>query len=109
LPTITRQEKPPWFPTNTIKKPIGVWPTFVSFPRARAFQGDGPNSVYRHSLATWNESNSEERKKVMGFQIGITSHTEVVRLEHNALLEIGMEGLGFRVIGNLCTFSNVQH
>jgi hypothetical protein len=29
---ITRQEKPPWFPTNTIGKSRGVWPTFVSFP-----------------------------------------------------------------------------
>jgi len=37
---ITRQEKPPWFPANTIGKPRGAWPTFVSFPWAHAFQGD---------------------------------------------------------------------
>ncbi len=29
---IIRQVKPPWFPMNTIGKPRGVWPTFVSFP-----------------------------------------------------------------------------
>jgi hypothetical protein len=38
---ITKQEKPPWFPMNTIGKPRGAWPTFVSFPRTHAFQGDG--------------------------------------------------------------------
>jgi hypothetical protein len=34
---VTRQEKPPWFPTNTIGKPRGAWPTFVSFLGAHAF------------------------------------------------------------------------
>jgi hypothetical protein len=33
----TRQEKPPWFPMNTIGKPKSVSPTFVSFPRTHAF------------------------------------------------------------------------
>jgi hypothetical protein len=32
-----RMIKPPWFLANTIGKPIGVWPTFVSFPIAHAF------------------------------------------------------------------------
>jgi hypothetical protein len=34
---VTRQEKPPWFLANTIGKPRGVWPTFVSFLGAHAF------------------------------------------------------------------------
>ncbi len=83
---ITRQEKPPWFPTNTIGKPRGAWPTFVSFPRAHTFQGDGPGLVYPHALATWDEPSIEERERVMGFQISITNHTKVTRLQRNALL-----------------------
>jgi hypothetical protein len=47
--------------------------------------------VYRHALATWDEPSPEERKKAMGFQTGIISHTKVIRLEHNALLGKGME------------------
>jgi hypothetical protein len=30
-----KQKKPPWFPTNLIRKPRGAWPTFVSFPIAQ--------------------------------------------------------------------------
>jgi hypothetical protein len=33
----------------------------------------------------------EEIESVMGFQIGITSHTKVIRLECNALLGRGMD------------------
>ncbi len=73
------------------RKPRGVWPTFVSFPRAHAFQGDGPSLVYRHASATWDEPSPEERKRVMGFQTGTTSHTKVIRLERNALLGRGMD------------------
>jgi len=73
---VTRQEKPPWFPINTIGKPRDVWPTFVSFPRAHAFQGDGPSLVYCHASATWDEPSPEEKEKVMGFQIGTTSYTK---------------------------------
>jgi hypothetical protein len=88
---VTRQEKPPWFPTNIIGKSRGAWPTFVSFPRAHAFQGDGPGLVYRHALATSDEPSSNERERVMGFQTGTTTHTKVIRLERNALLRIGMD------------------
>jgi hypothetical protein len=76
---------------NTIGKPRSVWPTFVSFPRTHAFQGDGPSLVYRHVSATWDEPNLEERERAMGFQIGTTSHTKVIRLEHNILLGRGMD------------------
>jgi hypothetical protein len=47
---VTRQEKPPWFLANTIGKPRGAWPTFVSFLRAHTFQGDGLSLVYYHAL-----------------------------------------------------------
>jgi hypothetical protein len=87
----TRQDKPPWFPTNTIGKPRGVWPTFVSFPGAHAFQGAGPGLVYRHASATWDEPSPEERERAMGFQTGTTSHTKVTRLECNALLRRSMD------------------
>jgi len=86
-----RQEKPPWFLANTIGKPRGAWPTFVSFPGAHAFQGDGPGLVYRHASATWDEPSPEERERVMGFQANTTSHTKVTRLERNALLRRGMD------------------
>jgi len=56
---ITRQEKPSWFPANTIGKPRGAWPTFVSFPRA--------HTLYRHASTTWDEPSPKERKRVMGF------------------------------------------
>jgi hypothetical protein len=88
---VTRQEKPPWFPTNTIGKPRGAWPTFVSFLGAHAFQRDGPGLVYRHASATWDEPSPEARKRAMGFQAGTTSHTKVTRLERNALLGRGMD------------------
>ncbi len=76
---------------NTIGKPRGASPTFVSFPGAHAFQGDGPNLVYYRALATWVEPSPEERERVMGFQTGTTSHTKVIRLERNALLGRGMD------------------
>ncbi len=88
---VTRQEKPPWFPANTIGKPIGAWPTFVSFLGAHAFQGDGPGLVYCHALATWDEPSPEERERAMGFQIGTISHTKVTRLKRNALLGTSMD------------------
>jgi hypothetical protein len=75
---------PQQFPTTT-------WPTFVSFPGAHAFQGDGPDLVYCHALATWDEPSLEERERVMGFQTGTTSHTKVIGLKHNVLLGRGMD------------------
>jgi len=76
---------------NTIGKPKDAWPTFVSFTRAHAFQGDGPGLVYRHASTTWDEPSPEERERAMGFQAGTTSHTKVTRLECNALLGRGMD------------------
>jgi len=76
---------------NTIGKPRGAWPTFVSFPRAHIFQGDGPGLVYPHASATWDEPSLEEREKVVGFQTSTTSHIKVIRLEHNALLGRSMD------------------
>ncbi len=88
---VTKQEKPPWFLTNIIGKPRGVWPTFVSFPGAHAFQGDGLGLVYHHASATWDEPSPKERKRAMGFQNGTTNHTKVTRLECNTLLGKGMD------------------
>jgi hypothetical protein len=76
---------------NTIGKPRGVWPTFVSLQRTHTFQGDGLGLVYLHVLATWDEPSPKERERVMGFQTSTTSHTKVTRLEHNALLGRGMD------------------
>jgi len=76
---------------NTIGKPKGVWPTFVSFPRTYTFQGDGPGLVYCHASVTWDEPSPEERKRATGFQTSTISHTKVTRLECNALLGIGMD------------------
>jgi len=88
---VTRQEKPPWFPVNTIGKPIGVWPTFVSFPRAHTFQGNELGMVYRHASDIWDELSPKERERAMGFQTNNNSHTKVTKLEHNALLGRGMD------------------
>ncbi len=88
---VTRQKKPPWFPKNTIGKLKGVWPTFVSFPGAHTFQGDGPSPVYYHVSATWAKPSLIERERAMGFQTNINSDTKVTRLERNALLERGMD------------------
>jgi hypothetical protein len=106
---VTRQEKPPWFLANTIGKPRGVWPTFVSFPRAHAFQGDGPCLVYHHASATWDEPCPEERERAMGFQVGTISHTKVTKLERNALLGRGMDLNSFTWLLVTCTFSNVHN
>jgi hypothetical protein len=84
-------ENTPWFPANIIGKLRGAWPTFVSFPGAHAFQGDGPSLVYRHASATWDEPSPEERERAMGFQAGTTNHIKVTRLERNALLRRGMD------------------
>ncbi len=88
---VTRQNKPPWFPVNIIGKPRSAWPTFVSFPRAHTFQGDGPGLMYCHVSATWDEPSLEEGKRAMWFETCTTSHTKVNRLEHNALLGRGMD------------------
>ncbi|KAH9575309.1 hypothetical protein CY35_01G105500 [Sphagnum magellanicum] len=77
-------EKPPCFLVNTIGKPRGAWPTYVSFPGAHAFQGDGPSLVYRHVLAIWDELSPEERERAMGFQTGTTNHTKVTKLERGS-------------------------
>ncbi len=66
---------------NIIGKPRGAWPTFVSFPGTHAFQGDGPSLVYHYVLATWDEPSPEERERVMGFQVGTSSHTKLIRLD----------------------------
>jgi hypothetical protein len=47
--------------------------------------------VYRHALATWDEPSPKEREKAMEFQICITNHTMVIRLECNVLLRRGMD------------------
>ncbi len=47
--------------------------------------------MYRHVSATWDEPNPKEREKAMGFQIGTTSHTKVIRLKHNVVLGRGMD------------------
>jgi hypothetical protein len=88
---ITRQEKPLWFLVNIIGKLRGAWPTFVSFPGPHTFQEDGPSLVYRYASTTWDEPNLKERERAMGFQIGITSHTKVIKLERNTLLGRGMD------------------
>ncbi len=72
-------------------QPRGIWPTFISFPRAHAFQGDGPSLVYCHASTTWDEPSLEERERAMGFQTSTTSHTKVIRLERNALMGNGMD------------------
>jgi len=83
--------EPPWFIANIIGKPRGVWPTFVSFPRAHAFQRNGLGLVYRHASTTWDEPSLKERKRAMGFQTITSSHTKVTRLERNTLMEKGMD------------------
>jgi hypothetical protein len=60
-------------------------------PRTHVFQGNGPGLVYRHALATWDEPSPEEIERLMGFQIGITNHTKVTRLERNVVLGRGMD------------------
>jgi hypothetical protein len=91
LPTNYKARESSLVPTNIIGKPRGVWPTFVSFPGPHAFQGDGPGLVYCHASTTWDEPSLEERERAMGFQTSTTSHTKVIRLEHNALLGRGMD------------------
>jgi len=76
---------------NTIGKPKGAWPTFVSFLGAHAFQGDGPGLMYHHVSATWDELSPKERERTTGFQTSTTNHIKVIRLEHNALLGRGMD------------------
>jgi len=100
----TRQEKPPWFLTNTIKKPRGAWPTFVSFPTTHAFQGDGLGLVYCHASTTWDEPSPKEREKVMGFQTGTISQTMVIRLERNTPLGRGMDLNSLTWLLVICVF-----
>ncbi len=101
---VTRQEKPPWFLVNTIGKPRGAWPTFVSFLGAHTFQGDGSGLVYRHASATWDEPSPEERERAMGFQTRTTSHTKVTRLERNALVGRGMDLNSLTGLLGTCVF-----
>jgi len=56
---------------NTIGKPRGVWPTFVSFPRTHSFQGDGLGLVYRHALTTWDEPSLGKKKGRWGSKLAL--------------------------------------
>jgi hypothetical protein len=56
---------------NIIRKPKGVWPTFVSFLGAHAFQGDGPSLVYHHALATWDEPSLKKKKGLWGSKLAL--------------------------------------
>ncbi len=47
--------------------------------------------VYHHASATWDEPSLEKKEGAMGFQIGTTSHTKVIKLERNVLLGRGMD------------------
>jgi hypothetical protein len=93
---------------NIIGKPRGVWPTFVSFPGAHTFQGDGPSLAYCHASAAWDEPNPEERERAMGFQTSTTSHSKVTRLECFTGERHGPKLL-YMVVGNLCILSNVHN
>jgi hypothetical protein len=88
---VTRLKKPPRFPLNTIGKPRGAWPTFVSFLGAHTSQGDGLGLVYHHAITTWDEPSPEERERAMGFQTSNVSHTKVIRLQRNVILGRGMD------------------
>jgi len=68
---ITRQKKPLWFLTNIIRKLRRAWPTFVSFPEAHAFQGDGPGLVYRHASTTWDEPSLKEKERLWGSKLAL--------------------------------------
>ncbi len=46
--------------------------------------------MYRHVSTTWDEPSLEEKERGMGFQINTTSHTKVIKLEHNIILGRGM-------------------
>jgi hypothetical protein len=61
------------------------------FLGTHVFQGDGPGLVYHHASATWDELSPKKKKKAMGFQTDITSHTKVTRLERNVLMGRGMD------------------
>jgi hypothetical protein len=56
---------------SIIGKPKGVWPTFVSFLGAHAFQGDGLGLVYCHVSATWDEPNPEKKKGLWGSKLAL--------------------------------------
>jgi len=47
--------------------------------------------MYHHVSATWDEPSLKKRKRAMGLQTSITSHTKVTRLERNVLLGKGMD------------------
>jgi hypothetical protein len=56
---------------NTIGKLKGASLTFVSFPGAHAFQGDGPNMVYRHVSTTWDEQAQKKKKRLWGSKLAL--------------------------------------
>ncbi len=64
--------------------------------------------MYCHASATWDEPNPEEIERAMGFQIDITSHSKVIRLECFTRERHGLELL-YMVVGNLCILSNVHN
>jgi len=48
-------------------------PTFVSFPTSHAYREGGPGLVWDTCSQQLVEPNIDERKRAMGFPIGVTS------------------------------------
>jgi len=57
---------------NRMGQPRMALPTFVSFPASHAYREGGPGLVWDTCLQQLVESNADERKRAMGFPIGMT-------------------------------------
>ncbi len=93
---------------NTIGKPRGFWPTFVSFPRACLLRR-WTRLVYRHVSTTWDEPSPEEKKGLWGSKLLLLVtprwlNWNVTLYQGKAWTWTPLHGFG-----NLCTFSNVHN
>jgi hypothetical protein len=106
---ITRQKKPPWFPVNTIGKPRGACPTFVSF-----FSQE--HTPFREMDQAWcivmfqpfgiNQTQKKE-KRLWGSKLALLVTPRW--LNWSVMLYWGEAWTWIPLHGNMCTLSNVHN
>jgi len=81
----------PMVVVNRVGQPRMALPTFVSFPTSHAYREGGPGLVWDTCSQQLVEPNTDEKKCVMGFPIGVTSVLSIFEASHREVLGQAMD------------------
>ncbi len=76
---------------NRVGQPRMALPTFVSFPASHAYREGGPGLVWDICSQRLVEPNADERKRAMGFPIGVTLVPFISEASHRQVLGQAMD------------------